>query len=261
VATPIGPWATSTAPVRASADAIDVWRADLTRVEDGLAELLCAEERERARQIRDVHRRRLWMRSRGVLRALLARYLDGDPRALRFALGPHGKPALRGGPGSSLPPHGKPAPLGGPSSGVDPHDKPTLHGRSAPGDGVDLRFNLSHSGAIALYAVTARHAVGVDVELPRSRQIDEPAIAERVLGARQARRLADLDPQARTREFLRAWVAHEAAAKCRGTGLGTSPTDLAAADLWTAELDVGPDAAAAVAAEGGRYELRCWEWS
>jgi 4'-phosphopantetheinyl transferase len=261
VATPIGPWATSTAPVRASADAIDVWRADLTSVEDGLAELLCAEERESARQMRDAHKRRLWMRSRGVLRALLARYLDGDPRALRFALGPHGKPALHAGPGFGRAPHRKPAPHAGPRSGVDPHGKAARRDRSGSQDDLDLRFNLSHSGAIALYAVTAGHAVGVDVELPRSRQIDEPAIAKRVLGAQQARRLADLDPPARTREFLRAWVAHEAAAKCRGTGLGTSPADLAAADLWTAELDVGPDAAAAVAAEGGRYELRCWEWS
>jgi hypothetical protein len=32
------------------------------------------------------------------------------------------------------------------------------------------------------------------------------------------------------------------------------------ADLWTAELDVGPQAAAAVAVVGGRCELCCWEW-
>jgi 4'-phosphopantetheinyl transferase len=216
-------------PVRATEGSVHVWRADLAAAEDELGELLCAEEHERARRIRDAHKRRLWMRSRGVLRALLARYVDGDPRALRFASGPHGKPALRDGSGSGS------------------------------GDGADLHFNLSHAGTIALYAVTARRAVGIDVELPRPRRIDELAIAERVLGREQARRLADLDPQARTREFLRAWVTHEAIVKCRGTGLG-APLEDAADDPWTAELDIGPRAAAAVAGAGGRCELRHFAW-
>jgi 4'-phosphopantetheinyl transferase len=216
-------------PVRATEGSVHVWRADLAAVEDEMGELLCTEEHERALQIRDVHRRRLWMRSRGVLRALLARYVDGDPRTLRFTLGLHGKPALR--------------------------DRMSLGD-----DAGDLHFNMSHSGTIALYAVTAGCEVGIDVEVPR-RQIDELAIAERVLGQEQARRLADLDPQARTREFLRAWVVREALAKCHGTGLGTAPHgDLPAANLWTSELDAGPDAIAAVAVDGGRCELRYWAW-
>jgi hypothetical protein len=98
---------------------------------------------------------------------------------------------------------------------------------------------LSHSGTLALYAITAECEVGVDIERARERY---------------------------TLEFLRAWVAREAAGKCRGTGLGRG-TGLAKSRgathpdaLWTAELDVGPDAAGAVAVEGGPCELRCWEW-
>jgi len=186
--------------VRAAAGILHVWRADLARVGDGLGELLSASERERAEQLRSERSRRLWIRSRGILRALLARYEGSDPRALRFALGAHGKPMLE-----------------------------------APACGeVDLRFNLSHSGTLALYAVTAGREVGVDIERARERY---------------------------TAEFLRAWVAREAAVKCRGSGLATSPGDSPAADLWTAELDVGPGAAAAVAIEGGRCEELClWEW-
>ena len=67
----------------------------------------------RAARILSERNRTLWIRSRGVLRALLGRYLERDPRELRFVLGPHGKPAL---------------------------------GREGMDAGEDLRFNLSHSG-------------------------------------------------------------------------------------------------------------------
>jgi phosphopantetheinyl transferase len=73
--------------------------------------------------------------------------------------------------------------------------------------------------------------------------------------------LARLDPEARTREFLRAWVTHEATVKCRGAGLATPSQGSFANELWTAQLDVGPQAAAAVAVDGGRCELALWEWS
>jgi hypothetical protein len=197
-------WAPAPETAKATTGVVDVWRADLAGVGDELEDLLCPQERERAariapersRGIAPERNRILWARSRGVLRALLARYLDRDPRALRFVLGPHGKPALRG---------------------------------------EGLRFNLSHSGPLMLVAVSAGRNVGVDVERPRKRY---------------------------TTEFLRTWVAHEAALKCRGSGLTAGPREgLLPADLWTAELDAGPQAAAAaVAVEGGQCELHCWEW-
>jgi 4'-phosphopantetheinyl transferase len=145
---------------------VDVWRADLTAIGDQPEQLLCKEELARAAQIVHQRDRVLWARSRGVLRALLARYLGSDPRELSFELGPHGKPALL-------------------SKG------PTRPTR--PGPGIDLSFNLSHSGEVALYAVSAKRAVGIDVELAHRRKIDELAIAERMLGHAQARRLASLE--------------------------------------------------------------------
>src|SRR6478609_10153867 len=65
---------------------------------------------------------------RGALRRVLARYLDRDPEAIELTGGEHGKPALAG-------------------------DRPLF------------RFNLSHSGALALIAVAAEREVGVDIEL------------------------------------------------------------------------------------------------
>jgi 4'-phosphopantetheinyl transferase len=236
-------WTPGPSTARASAGVLDVWRADLETVDDALEELLSPEENTRAERMLGERDRRLWVRSRGLLRALLGRYLASDPRELRFSLGATGKPRLAAA---------EPA---RPQSGDRP---PGQAAGPEHEDGTDLHFNLSHSGTIALYAVTVGRAVGIDVEVER-RQIDELAIAERVFGRRQAQRLAALDPRTRTREFLRAWASHEALVKCRGSGLFAAQ-DPPATDLWSAELDVGPHAAAAVASEGERCELRCWEW-
>lgn len=195
-------WTPAPPHPRARKGIVHVWRADLVAVGDTLEDLLCADELARAARIVPERNRVLWARSRGVLRALLARYLDRDPLELRFVLGPHGKPAL--------------SPEG-------------------PAPAMDLRFNLSHSGGLALVAVSAGREVGVDIESARERY---------------------------TAEFLRAWVAHEAAVKCHGGGLTTPRGDSPATDLWIAELDAGPQAAAAVAVavDGGRCELRCYPW-
>ena len=203
---------------------VEVWLANLADVPDELGALLDARERARAERLLNERHRLLWLRSRAVLRTLLARYLRLDPAVLELSLGEHGKPMLD------------------------------------TGGAVPIQFNLSHSGEIALYAFSAARAVGIDVEVER-RAIDELGVAASVLGSAEAERLAALDPETRTREFLRAWVAHEAAVKCRGGGLGRPSGGSPGAELWTAELDVGPRAAAAVVVEGGPRELRLWEWS
>ena len=69
-----------------------------------------------------------------VFPAALA-YLGLDPRALEFSRGEHGKPML-----------------------------------ATPGTGP-LQFNLSHSGDLALYAVSDAGAVGIDVEVRRRRVV------------------------------------------------------------------------------------------
>lgn len=119
---------------------VHVWHADLAAAGDGLDDLLCAQELARAARIVPDRRRVRWARSRGILRALLGRYLDCDPRTLRFTLNPQGKPALH---------------------------------REEGGWTTDLRFNLSHSGEILLVAVTAGREVGVDVERARPRHTPE----------------------------------------------------------------------------------------
>jgi len=225
---------------------VDVWRVDLTGALDELCELLSGAERERAGRLLSEHDRQLWMCSRGTLRALLGRYLDEDPRTLRFGSGPHGKPGL----------------LDAASDG----SAPDLDPRAAASPRVS--FNLSHSADAALYAFAAGVSVGVDVEVAR-RAIDEVAIAARTFGTAEAKRLGELDPDARRSEFLRAWVRHEAQLKCLGVGIGGADTvrDQGAAGArrgksrpWVSQLDVGTRAEAAVAVDAAPQELRYWEW-
>ena len=217
--------------------AVHVWRADLTSLGDDLAELLSPDERARARGMRRERDGRLWARGRGALRALLGRYLSCDPRALRFANGLHGKPVLA---------HD----ARGPSAGAPPAEPKTAR----------LHFNMSHSQQLALYAFAEAGPIGVDVEVAR-RAIDEVALAARAFGPAEARRLEGLVPAVRAHEFLRAWVTREAQLKCRGTGIGGAPAGASGTELWSAQLEVGPGAAAAVALSEAPSELRCWELS
>lgn len=211
-----------------------VWRVDLTAVGDHVAGSLSAAERERARGIAGEDARRRWSRARGALRELLARYLRERPDAIALSAGRHGKPQLAG------------------------------DGRCA------LSFNLAHSQQLALYAFAAAGSVGVDVEVVRAESPraggDRVALARRVFGELQARRLEALQPAARELEFLRLWTRHEAELKRRGTGIGAaSGADRAGGEAreepWIVELDVGARAVAALAVErGSPAELRLWEW-
>ena len=121
-------------------------------------------------------RRSEWVVARGGLRALLGRYLGEDPATLRLA--GDGKPRLE-----------PPSPL---------------------------RFNLSHSGDVALLAVATEREVGVDVEeVHRDRDVE--ALARRMLLGSE--RAAVLEADDRELAFYRHWVAKEAFVKATGRGI------------------------------------------
>src|SRR5215217_8648014 len=95
---------------------------------DRCSALLSADEWQRARDFRLEHLRDRFTITRGVLRALLARYVDAAANSLRFVYGRRGKPALDGA-----------------AAGVE--------------------FNLSHSHEIAVYVIAPDGMqIGVDVE-------------------------------------------------------------------------------------------------
>ncbi len=205
---------------------VEVWVADLADVPEPLLDLLSSQEREHAARLLDERARRRFGASRALLRDLLGQLTGVSPETLEFAYGPHGKPRLR-------------------------------CFQDAP------NFNVSHSGALALYAISWDREVGVDVEVMdrgRSRDRDEVAIARRFLGAALAEKLQTLHAQERTREFLRAWVMNEALVKCSGRGLSGEQEPAAQRRPWVIPVDVGDDALAALAVDGGEAAVQVRRW-
>jgi 4'-phosphopantetheinyl transferase len=130
--------------------------------------------------------------------------------------------------------------LGQPAGGIEivrgEHGKPRL----ARGG---LEFNLSHSGGLALIAVSRTRPVGVDVEEVKPGR-DFSALAERALGPDAVAQVREAAPTERAAVFYRHWVRHEARLKCLGVGLsGAAPS----APVEVRDLDVAAGYAAAVA--------------
>lgn len=115
-----------------AADEVHVWRASLNSPQQRLQYLhgmLAAKERERAARFHFAHDRRNFIAARGLLREILSHYLQLSPHTLQFKYTARGKPYLT-------------------------HDC----------GGQWLRFNVSHSGELALYAISRGRELGVDIE-------------------------------------------------------------------------------------------------
>lgn len=109
--------------------------------------------------------------------------------------------------------------------------------------GTSLRFNLSHSGRLALVAVTQELEVGVDVERIDPRR-DVAGLAGRALDPAAAAAVCAAPLESRAAAFHEAWTRHEALVKCPGSGLHRPrPTEPVA----VAAIHPGSGFAAAVA--------------
>jgi 4'-phosphopantetheinyl transferase len=158
-----------------------------------------------------------WIVARAALRIVLAGHLAQHPADVELGTGPHGKPEVPGAP---------------------------------------LRFNLSHSGDLAVIGLTHDAEVGIDVERTsrRSRAV------ERTLTAGER---ATLDEHDRHVQLLRIWCRKEAMAKAGGGGLGwapetfdtTAPGEFSLADLALDEGYVGAVAIAGPPAEVTMYRV------
>jgi phosphopantetheinyl transferase len=170
------------APSRVPITELHVWEARLDADGWRPADGLPSAERDRAAKLLRENVRRRWVASRWALRSVLGRYLEREPAEVELRFGSGGKPML-----------------------VE-SDSP-------------LRFNLSHSGELALIAVAGEREVGIDVQL---------------IGARPT-------------EFYAEWARREAVAKCHGTGLWAPLPD---APVAVANFDAEAGFAAAIAVDG-----------
>jgi 4'-phosphopantetheinyl transferase len=174
--------------------------------------LLSPEEVGRADRFSYAHLRVFYEVSHGVLRMLLSRYLSLAPREIEFTFGYAGKPALCGD--------------------------------------SRLRFNMSHSGGLAVYAFTLDCEIGVDIEEVRE-MTDIEAIAEHQFCRAEASELLGVSGARERREaFFRCWTRKESYIKTIGDGLSV-PLDqfqvTFLADTPARLVHIGNDATAASA--------------
>lgn len=81
-----------------------------------------------------------------------------------------------------------------------------------------LRFNLSHSGDMAIYAFARNREVGIDIEQHREMR-DLEAVAKRFFAAGEVDDLMRVPPANRSEAFFRCWTRKEAFIKAIGDGL------------------------------------------
>jgi len=129
--------------------------------------------------------------------------------------------------------------------------KPALAGAAAAGG---LRFNMSHSEGLALYAFALKREVGVDVK--RLRPEASRGIAARFFSPREAEEIAELGREGgeplRERAFFACWTRKEAYLKARGEGLtaGLDRFEVTADPRKPPRLSVPGEAA-----EASRWEI------
>ncbi|CAN5228390.1 4'-phosphopantetheinyl transferase superfamily protein [soil metagenome] len=171
-------------------DEIQVWMA---RLDDenaaGLKEILSDAERARAERFRSQPQRNRWIVARGILRIILGKCLEISPDKVSFEYSMYGKPSI------------------------------------FAASRAKIRFNLSHSDGLALYAVTSGREIGVDLERLQPFLLDARTIAE-CLTPLERERLQILPDNDRERFFFDCWTRKESYLKALGEGLMVSPNQI-----------------------------------
>jgi 4'-phosphopantetheinyl transferase len=227
--------------------AVHVWRVFLDQIPsqvDRFQNTMADDERSKADRFYFSRDRDHFIVARGVLRALLGRYLDRAPESLSFTYSTHGKPAL-----------------------------------ASESDAGGIRFNISHSHGTALCAFTRGRAIGVDLEFIRC-DLEAEQIANRFFSRSEIAALRALPLRLRKYAFFLCWTRKEAYIKARGEGL-SMPLDQFEVSLIPGEpaalLSTQPDSdealrwslrnltpasgyAAALATKGRDWTISCWQW-
>lgn len=210
---------------------VHLWRANLdVPSADAYRDSLPASEVIRADAFHAERDRHRFTVSHGILRMILARYLEMDAGAIRFAHGAFGKPSLA--------------------------DNTT-----------GIHFNLSHSGDIALIAVARGSEVGVDVEQVRG-DLPFDEIAEDYFEPEEIWGIRTLRDSEKAWKFFDLWTTKEARLKASGAGIGHGLNPKPFEGSWLRKFSIinaptfgiAKEYAGAIAMQGKDWRLACWEW-
>lgn len=242
-------WATAVPYGPLNPGDVDVWRVCLRQPEPAirsLNKLLSYDESVRVARFHFQRDRHNFVVARGALRQILGNYLGLKPDKLVLAYGSKGKPRLT-----------------------------SMQNRD------HIEFNLSHSGELALIAVSRELEVGIDIE--RTRQdfaTDE--IALQFFLPRELSGFGKIADDKRVEFFFKCWTRKEACMKAGGQGLSIpldsfdvsiGPSKSAQLprvidtyhhltghwDLF--ELHPGLEYTAALAVRHGANRPRSWQWT
>lgn len=178
---------------------VHVWisRTNLPRsIVGNLKSTLSPDEIERATLFRFEERRNQYIVGRGLLRAILARYVGRPAPELLFSKESGGKPIL-----------------------AETVEMPRV------------QFNLSHSGTLCAIAITSLEMVGIDVQKARP-GVDVEAIARRILTGRERAEFERLGEGQRSSWFYSAWSKKEAFVKAKGVGMSMPFQDVEIGAFW-----------------------------
>jgi 4'-phosphopantetheinyl transferase len=224
----IPPWCPPPDRLALEPDSLHLWRVRLDEscARSDLFRILSPDEKARAQRLRIPSKANAFIVGRARLRQILARYLDRPPAELTFTRGPQGKPAL------------------------------------AACHGGELHFNLAHSGAWMLLAVTSVGPVGVDLERIDP-ALDFAPLVRRYFSSAEQEVLNHASPARQRRTFYRLWTGKEAFLKGRGEGFaGASQDGAAAAGRCACHLFVARGYVAALAlpeSRGSAVRRLTWE--
>jgi len=166
---------------------VHIWMVDLnisqTIQQHFEKSFLSEEELTKAKGFKFNHHRLQFSASHGYLKLILARYLDCCPSIIEYGIKKYGKPFLK---------------------------NPTTQ--------YKIRFNMSHSQDIALYAVTLDTEVGVDIEIIKE-NLNILDLIEHVFTTREKSIFKEIEEDKKTKVFYDVWTRKEAYLKATGEGL------------------------------------------
>lgn len=227
---------------------VHVWRVlpDLTTVQiEDLRKVLSPDELKRAGRFHFEKDQKRFIVARGILRKILAHYLDREPSDIRFEYTHHGKPILA----------------------------------SKSGSGT-ICFNVSHSDEFVLYAVTPDQNIGIDIERIRD-DVDMDQITQTFFSQTDIRSLKQTQKNNWPGVFFQYWTRKEAFLKAMGeaisfpkeqfdvsliNGKTLSPVMLSgnnekSSGWYVKDLFPCRGYAAAIAVENGDSDISFWDYS
>lgn len=222
-------------------DEVHIWSVPLDELLSQvhiLSKKLSMDEKKRADRFCFERDRNRYIIGRGILRTIISFYLDAEAGRLQLCYGRYGKPAL--------------------SSNCNPKM---------------LKFNMSHSNGLALYAFAHQREVGIDIE--HIRDVPEmEQIAGLFFSDTEKKVFCSLPENKKKAIFFQIWTRKESYIKCIGTGLNESldtfdvlseaddipgpiAGDLKKTSQWHIE-DLNPSSAHAAAYAIRGHSRLCW---